>query len=774
MHAFRSSKSATTSRSLSQKNNFYNINIQWMMYRYTLATLTFILVICSHGMAQTDAEYKKRVEEVKKEVWGWNIPAFSNRTIPAAMANEPGVVIARRQEIKALSKTKVKFLVITAAKYKEIYFTNTYREMVKINDKATLDEFSEFSYQKSKSFAKFFSKTIKGQVTVLGIRIIKPDGTVKEVNVDEEVMIKNEKDEKKSKVAVSGLEVGDIIDYFVSRQEDERTWSKTEPYLFVFGDDKPILHYSVHCEVGPTCAVEYRAMNGAPEFTVKRDADGGNMLDVEYRNIAKAPVDLWMSPARQLPILRLSIRIGELKGTKRKEGEVYRNQPYQQIITDVKTDMWGDFFESNLGIVAEVLASDIKSMIKRARKQDDLPKDSLPYYIYYAFRYIAFYKVDAKDKINVGLERNYQVPDKKKFLLLLSLILKKHHIDNEIILATSVYGPDTKQAMLADDFEYIIKTTKNDPVYMCTDGVFTNCNYIPAEYEGQEDPTVVVKSFNKTSMKMDNEALQTIGRSSAKNNVQTENLKVSVSDNMEDLKINRTTVLKGQMRRGTQRYLLLFEDYYKEERKALAIKESFMEEFADSRKNRSLADEYTAAFAKARSEWKDRFISEITDEFDIKPKEVTQYKINNMGLRHTKPDFIYSTQFTVEGWVKRGGNNYIIDIGKLIGGQLQLKPAQLERSVDVYMPCSRTFEYNISFEIPQGYKAEGLDKLVINAANETGSFISEAKQEGNILKLKIARVYTNAFEPAGKWPRLVEIINAVNDFQNKKILLRKG
>lgn len=745
-----------------------------MQNRYILSLFVFLFIIFQHSVAQTDAEYKKRVEEVRKEVWGWNIPAFNNRTIPAALANESGVVIARHQEIKAISKTKFKFLVITAAKYKEIYFTNTYREMVKINDKATLEEFSEFSYQKSKRLAKFFSRNLKGRVTILGIRIIKPDGTIKEIDVNEEVMIKNDNDEKQSKVAVSGLEVGDIIDYFVSRQEEEAVGYRTEPYLFIFGDDKPIMHYSVHCEVGATCAVEYRAMNGAPEFKVKKDADGDNILDAEYQNIAKSPVDLWMSSARQLPILRLNIRVGGPRKIKRKEGEVYRNQPYQQIIEDVKVDMKEDFYGSQLGLVAEGLSGEIKSMIKRMRRQDDLPKDSLPYYIYYAFRYIAFYKVDANDKINVGLERNYQAPNKKKFLLLLSLILDKLGINNEIILATSVYGPDTKQVMLVDDFEYIIKTTKNTPVYMSAEGVFTNCNYIPAEYEGQQNPTVVVKGFTKSSIRLDDEAMQNIGKSSAKQNVQTENLKVSVSDNMEELKIARKTVLKGQMRQGAQRHLLLFEDYYEEERKALGVKESFMEEFADSRKNRSLADEYTAAFAKARSEWKDRFISEISGEFDTKPKDVTSYKIDNMGLRHTKPDFIYSTQFTIEGWIKRGGNNYIVDMGKLIGGQLQLKPEQLERSVDIYMACARTFEYIISFEIPQGYKAEGLDKLAVNTTNQTGSFIADAKQEGNTIKLKITKIYNSAFERADKWPKLIEILNAANDFQSKKILLRKG
>ncbi|MFT4024571.1 MAG: DUF3857 domain-containing protein [Flavihumibacter sp.] len=725
--------------------------------------------------SQEDADTKKLAEEVRKEVWSWNIPAFNNREIPAAYATEPAVVMARHHEIKAISKNKFKFRGLSAAKYKEIYFTNTFREMVKINDKATLEEFSEFSYQKSKKLAKFFSPKLKGRLVFLGVRIIKPDGSIKEVNVDEEVLTKDENSEQRSKVAIPGLEVGDIIDYFFCQQEEEAIAGyKTEPYLFIFGDDKPVLHYSVHCEAGPTCAVEYRAMNGAPEFSVKKDADDDNILDAEYKNIAKAPVGLWMSAARQLPILRLNIRVGGPRKIRRKEGEVYRNQPYQQIIEDVKVDMKEDFYGSSLGLMADALTDEIKSMIRRARKNDDLPKDSLPYYAYYAFRYIAFYRVTANSQINVGIERNYQTPNKKKFLELLSLVLNNLHIENKIILATSRYGPDTKQVLLVDDFEYIIKTLGNQPVYMCAEGVFTNANFVPAEYEGQDNQALTTHGSGKAVMKLNDELPEKIATTKAGSNMQREHIEAAIDSDMEKLNIDRQSTLTGELRYGAQRALLLFEDYYEEERKALSIKESFMETFADSRRNRSLADEYKVAFAKARTAWKDQFMNEIETEYGEKPKELSLYRVDNMGLRHTRPDLVYSTRFQMEGWVKKGGANYIVDIGKLIGTQTSLKPDQKERKVDIYMSCARSFQYTIRFEVPQGYKAEGVDKLPVQKVNAAGAFQVDAKQEGNSILLTVTKTYNAAYEPVSHWPQLVEIIEAAHDFEAAKILLRKG
>lgn len=737
-----------------------------------LASILFITVSLP-VFSQNEGDYKARAKKVREEIWGWNIPAFKNHTVPDSLANEPAVILARHQEIKAVSKNKFKFLVITAAKYKEIYLTNTYREMVKINDKATLEEYSELSYQKYKRLFRFFSRKLAGRVTIIGVRIIKPDGAVKELDISEEVLTTDTRNEQQNKIAISGLEVGDILDYFVSQHDEEEVGSRVEPYVFVMGDDKPVLHYSVHCEIGANCAVEYRAMNGAPDFKIKKDGDGDNILDMEMKNLAKAPVDLWMSPLRQLPILRMNIRAGGSRRIRKKEGEVYKNPDFQSVIEEVKVDMKDDFTYNQMQMAARYYATEMNSMIKRARKNDMVTKDSLPYYVYYAFRYWVFYKVSPQDKIIVGAERNFQTADSKRFLLMLSLILQRLDIPNEIILAPSVYGPDSKQSILTSDFDYIVKTTEGKPIYMSAEGVFTHCNYIPAANEGQQSPVLTPNAVNANNLKLRDEAMQKIPVSGFNKNVQIEKLRIKFSDNMEDLLINRETILKGHMRSGEQKRLLLFEDYYESERKALAVKESFMEEFADSRKNKALADEYTAAFAKARKEQKDHFINEITSQFSSKPKELKEYQVTNMALRHNSPDFIYRTGFIMDGWVKKGGNNFIVDIGKLIGGQLELKPEQLKRSVDVYMPFARSFEFIINLEVPEGYTVEGVDKLNSSTSNETGKFITEARLEGTTLGLKVTKVYNHSFEQAGKWEQLSSVIKAAADFYPAKILLRK-
>jgi hypothetical protein len=51
--------------------------------------------------------------------------------------------------------------------------------------------------------------------TYIGVKIISSDSSENIINTDEEVLIKNEKDNKIGKLAIPGLEVGDILDYYI-------------------------------------------------------------------------------------------------------------------------------------------------------------------------------------------------------------------------------------------------------------------------------------------------------------------------------------------------------------------------------------------------------------------------------------------------------------------------------------------------------------------------------------------------------------------------------
>ena len=89
------------------------------------------------------------------------------------------------------------------------------------------------------------------------------------------------------------------------------------------------------------------------------------------------------------------------------------------------------------------------------------------------------------------------------------------------------------------------------------------------------------------------------------------------------------------------------------------------------------------------------------------------------------------------------------------------------------MPFARSFNHNVTFKIPDGYTAEGIDKLNKSVKNECGGFESTAKIEGNKLLITYTKYYNNTLEPATNWGKILAFVDAGFAFTKEKILLKK-
>jgi len=715
-------------------------------------------------------QYKARAEEVRQEVWGWDIPVFRKKPVLSVDNKSSAIVIARHVDVKASGKNSA-FLSPYYNLKRDIFYSNTVREMVKLNDKVALDEYSQFSFKKFRSLNSHYHSGLA--TTIVGVRIIKPDGTRKEVNVDEEVVNEDEGKQQQSKLAIPDLQVGDVIDYFVRVEEQKDSQSPIDEQVFVLGDDRPIMQYSVHCQISDRYFVRYRAINGAPAFEESNDDDGIE-LNLLVRNIPSLPVDLWMSPYRQIPMLRMNVMLGNPGDPLRRPGGISSGPSSQRIKNETLEQL--TYMDVRLKGECNKMKSDIKDLMKEYKKVNnrEIPQDSLAYYVYYAFRYLAFYKVTDDDKIVVGKERNYVTPNNRSFVFYLYKVLAAMDIPVELLLVTSRYGPQQTELLNTGDYEYLLKVKTPTPVFMSATSLFTDCGRIAAEYENQSAPMIDRYKINGFTSGVSVFPVVAIKGTGATDNTQIEQMSITVNDDMQLLKFNRHTTLKGNMREREQKRLLLFEDYYEQERKALGIERSFIRQFEESRRKSALAEEYKNAFMQARKGQKENFTEEIKDQFDISPKEVISFGIDKMGIRHDDPDFVYSTTFTLDGLLKRAGNNYIFDVGKIIGSQLRVKPGQRDRKVDVYQPFARSFEYDIELVIPKGYTVEGADKLNREIDNTCGAFTVTATRESDKLKLHVRKVYKNSFEPVAQWQNLLQIIDAATDFENQKVLLKKA
>ncbi|ATL46233.1 hypothetical protein COR50_03085 [Chitinophaga caeni] len=737
-----------------------------------------LLLICAlntyhlaFSQSKEELKYKELAEKTRKEIWSWNDAIYKNYHVPEKYEKESSVILYRSIVAKADRRS---------GGIKSVpYYNHILREAVKIQDKAALDEYSKLSY------TQFIdqSRGRKMRNTILGVRIIKPDGKIEDVNVDEAVLLDEDNRKSKKKLAIPGLEVGDVIDYFIWDMNEtigigtpgNAPFTKqynTEQESIIFGTATPVLNYRIHFDIQKSFGLSYRLMNGAPDFKVKDKGDSHEM-DILITDVPKLPLTLWMSILQQVPCIRLSIGLPSKTfvnvDKEIRAGEIVKVVPganFQKIVKDAVLHHEGRSAMVKALPSFKAMLRKIKSYRKEHRDADN---DELATYAYYLARFYFLYSVNPNDKIVVDFQRNkFQFTDDVFFVAFLSRLLEEAGVMTKFVMAVSKYGPQADQTYTASDYSILLMSTGPSPVFFSSPNMFTEPG-IPSYLQGQKASTF---SYYKKSTEDD----LILPLSTYKDNIKTEKYDISIDPGMESLVFNRVSSIDGAGKESAQRDLLLFEDIYDDER--ILLKEiSFMTGLVEGKRTIKLYTEYKNAFSKARKEREEWMADEVEGEIGIKPKDVTGFKIKSTGMRDRKgkeSELNYVSQFKVDGLLKKAGNNYILEVGKIIGGQLEIKNEDRSRNQDIFQPYARTFEYDIAISIPGGYQLEGVDKLNGSVDKGAAAFTTSAKIENGKLYLKVQKIYKNVFDRSSTWGEYLSVLDAANDFQNQKLLLRKS
>jgi len=168
--------------------------------------LPLLVAFSISSIAQTKQELK-----VKDFFWGENDTHKNSNEIPDKWKNESAVILYKNKNYDFHKYAK------------NVTYTTSTRKRIKLLDKSAVKEFSEFSFSdlfkpSKKVFVygipiKIDAKKDKNQS--VGIKIIKPDGKEIEIDIDKDAI----QVDGKTKIAISNLEVGDIIDYYIYKED---------------------------------------------------------------------------------------------------------------------------------------------------------------------------------------------------------------------------------------------------------------------------------------------------------------------------------------------------------------------------------------------------------------------------------------------------------------------------------------------------------------------------------------------------------------------------
>ena len=742
------------------------------MKYFTFYTTLFLSSFFTQLKAQSE-EYRKQSEETRKQVWAWDKPQFRVRAVPQQYANASKVFLAHHTELSADSKSKVKFYGLAFGVSKEQTLTEIVREMVKVNDKNAVTEYSELSFTQFEKTSGFYTST--KTTSYVGVRVIKPDGSIKEINADDIVLTKDESSQKKAKLAIPDLQPGDILDYFIATQQSMLNDFSSKPYRILLFDDAPVLSLSFHAQLGKKYAIEYRSYNGAPELAVSKNDDAEIIVNVEKTNVPPFETNLWVAPGMQLPFIRMNISLGyrglgqnTIKA--KKPGEVLKNGDPREFLRNRFSKLINAYENANL---SKAYSKEYLEIINEAKSKakhlnlsyNDLNNQDKAALLYYTLRYTKLLNFDISElskKINIGDYRfeNMDIP--------LLLTFKFAKLEPDVVIGNTRTGIRMDEIMDASDLTATAYLPEEN-VFFSIQSIYDIPFIVPSELEGLTN----TKSMAVRHMKGDPGTGPNVPISNSDKNAHIENLKLSLAAGRNSLLVHRSTTLKGYYKNDAQRQLILYEDFYESERKSFNDKQTLMQDLEDGKKSKKYIDEVKSAFAEARLKQKDAFVKEAKDWFEQEVIDLKDYKTDTLGVRHTAPNFVYSSSFNLLGLLKKAGNNIIFEVGKIQGKPYVVRQDQRKRDIDIYMPYARSIEYNLELEIPAGYTVEGLAVLNKKVENATGYFITESSATDKLVSIKIKKHYLHNFEDVKNWDKLLVIMDAANDWTNTKLLLKK-
>ena len=692
--------------------------------------------------ADEKADYLKLAQKVRQEVWSSTPADFQKRTVPDRYKNASAVILSYYRELSTDYYRKATAdLVLNLRLTRQIDCTDMERMLIQINDKKALKDYSEFTF-KTKSRKWTWGYHHKTQ-TVLGIRVIKKNGNVQEVSLDDYVDVKEGKNDKdlSQKIAVPGLEVGDCIDVFSLDQIDTQE-QQLDPFYFVLRQDEPVLYTKVHCVLDQSLATVYRTMNGAPDFTQTTDKDKNAVLDMVMDKPVDAESSIWYNSLEQSPFIEMYItptkaKVAVVEKAMRQKG--VRGNP---DVTPILQDDWKllKSYVSKGGYSPAGLPSTYKSVFKSAKKEGMSAEEKADRI--YSFEYVSW---GASQRV-FNTVANY---------------LRKLGVELEMGITTPFGALPVDKLINYNSTSWFFRLKGTDVYYF--PGTYPKvASEIPYIYQGRK------------AYMQDSEEQITIPVSQAEDNKSVNDMVVKLDGTKLD--ISRKVTYSGEQKMYGQSLVspdnTLFgssqlEAYWR------YLKYDDKDPYSCYTKKESA--ELKGAFNEYRKNAIDPFKAEISSYHDGDPVQVGGYGVDCVGIRRDSSNFVYHVDYVMDGMVKRAGNNYLLSVGKLIGSSLKLEGKDRERIDDVWRKMAFVDEWNIEIPLPQGYKvsAEALKKIETSVANECGEFTVKATAGNESVKVYVRKCFAHRVEPVSNWSKLLALVDACSAFADKQLVIAK-
>ncbi len=717
------------------------------------------LLLCSLAYTSLFFSQSKLELEAQDFFWG-ETDAFKNAVeIPEKWQNESAVVIYKNENYDFHKFGK------------SVDYKSSLRKRIKLLDQASVTEFSTFTFQKRFSSSKGYSG-YNASHAIVGLKIIKPDGTETIINIDEEAV----EVDGETKIAISNLEVGDILDFFYYSIEPFKSVYAFgfEPVEQTLGEEYPIMDYKLYFETENDFFINFNSYNGAPELTeIPAKKNNTRRYELIATDIEKHKFERWFYPLVELPCYKFQVYFA--RSGKFEDDAIAFLPEKEEIIK--KTISAEEVLEANERYVYP--RGDLKyeeRYIKQHEFSSDVEKITDVFYYMRHFYLTRFVEAIVVDQAGI-IDYPYGVysDDARSFntdiyfIRHFIAVLKESKVKYDILLSKKRYDGSLDDLLIRKNLNMVIRTHTEPPLYITLFGPHTTINTFDPLTEG-------TTAYAMTPVKrwdLDYIERTDIPMSTFNDNKTEKNFSVTISEDFDTLEITSDVKYFGHEKKDQQFERLIFSDYVHEDYEKFQT-ESFLELVRKSKRDK-IGNQLDAVIEKLQVNQKEEFTAIAQNEYGIAEISDYTYNIKELGRYAFEDPFTFTETFTAkDALIKKAGPNYIMEIGKLIGGQVDLSDEERTRVENIHMNYPRSYNYNFTLNIPEGYSVSGLDKLNKNVDNKTGAFISTATIEGNKLLITTSKQYKNNYEDNADWPLMMAFLDEAFQYTNEKILFKKN
>jgi hypothetical protein len=717
---------------------------------------------------------------------------FEATAVPDKWKNESAVIIGQ--------KTEYLFSRVVQGKNPYVVRIQEYiHKRIKLQDKNSLEKYSTFYY------------ATMGKDGNAQYKIIKANGKENEVNMSS--ALEEEQDVpaiyksillkmnfKKMKIAIPDLEIGDIVDYTVKSTYDwdmKQEGIQFTPFIFSLANTYPTMFQQYRFTMADGMKVKYRAFNGAPniKYDPKASVFGDKNSYLSYyfldKDREKMNEERWSLEYRNTPtvkfrVIMLADNDEESKGL----GQATIDRSGLQI--DDVYKRYAPVASYMTPTVSSLVGYTTEYMVKKKTDGSLKTDDDVIRETYYCLRKV-FLEMYYKGPVHSDLEK--VITGKKLYKKIMAaekkdVTSKKEEKEDEIRIngvtfATAlrvalaaigiqselfVYEPRRlggwRDAIFMEELDYVLRVKGKKKYYYLE--AFNNFDAFATPYSYLEG----VEGYAIGYQEKDQYARASITPSTMNDNVERQEYVLNFSNAMDLISAERTSSYLGATKIGIieqanldRSYLNFdFEKYYNEPKKSKkndnVIADVSSNKYDDPDKDERVKDR------------RELFEKDLKKEFDIDKYE--NFDLIKDGRFGDTAWLKYSEKFTLKKLINKAGKNFIVEMGKLIGDQIKLDSSEIKtRQTDIWVPFARTIENTITVNIPTGYTVDGFQDLNTSVDNESGSFVSTAKVDGDKLIITTRKLYKKSFDKKELWPNYIAFLEPAYKFSQAKIVLKK-